>query len=420
MRYGSRPRSKAHRPEQVLRKAIVEHKEIKRWVEIAYPFFMVEVECLEERTEEITRLEYFILRSIHEANAHSIQSIALLLGLEAKYIERIVNYLVTVDHLVEMTDIGLYLTENGIQSLQTNQKQLTKMVPKCILLDGISKEPLPIDFYHPMNHSLNTGDRIPKSIRRLIPSTVEEADLKRMTTELSREEKAKLGLSPDLVDIVYDSMGYEIVYHIFHAAVLDKERILVFDSCTGDIRTEFKTLDYQALKEVIPQIEEKMNVETFNNLLLQDFQLKVSLDDVHSDKNGHMYIYVTKTDFDHDKGWEYTILTKPNVLLFNGTIVHFYPKDELTIKAVLLRYLLRKFKLAIGAGEVQEFNLQETSLTGFKEIMGANRIGLKQPEILMEDLRDYALENKEHHVHEVLLDLMENNDKDMFDFLFTE
>ncbi|WP_226679071.1 hypothetical protein [Mesobacillus jeotgali] len=417
MRYGVKPKTASQRPENTLRTAAAEKPNLSRWIEVAYPIFLLELDCTEEVSTSLSRLEHFILRSIHEANARSLSSISRLLGIEESYIHKTVSLLLTSDHLIEQTVSGFRLTEAGVLCLEEKQKQTTRIVPKSIMLDGVTGKPLPLDFYKPTAHTLLKGKQLPHSVRRIVPGGLESRDIE-FIANLSREEKERLGISPDLIRIETSGFGYEILYHIFHIGVMENRQIAVFDSCSCSERSEFRHITHELIGEAVPEIESPFDKKSLAEQLAEEYSVMVPVSDIEFPAGERLHVYVKKEQFHGKKRWEYTILTKPNLLPRQGFILNFYPKDEETLKSALLQYSLRDLKRSIGAGKEGSFSFEASLAKGFADVTKDCLIEFPLPDLTEKDLRRYALEQKEHLAHEVLQDRKEQDEEEDYAELF--
>ena len=414
MRYGIKPRNKGLSPDRSLQTAIKKHPDISRFYQIAYPILVVEVDVLEEKLIEITRLEYYILRAVYEGGATTVESIAALLGIEMKFIHDVVKYMVTVDHLLKQQGTTLIISNKGKETLDTNMKSVPGTARRCILLDGATKQPLPIDFYRPTLHTFYKGTQLAKGVTRIIPKDVTPEDLESLTT-LTREEKENLGLPVDAVRYLYPSIAYEIVYHLIYIGITSKEQVVIYDSCMSKHREDLQSLTLQDITFIAPKLLETVEEHVMIESLSNSFKLILLAENFEIDSHGRYQIYATRSDF-QSQNWEYNMLYKPNMVLRNGAVVYFYPRDEETLKEVILMFVLRKFKVMVNSGEIDRFDLEEVVSEGFESIMSGSGRQLMKPSITLLEFRSYCIDKKENPVLEALIELQEQEEDEEEDF----
>ncbi len=118
----------------------------KRLFRIFYPLWRVRVEGRQRLATDFEELEWYMERGIHEGGLTSVATLAHFFGLEARFVERLVNFLRAIGHIVEGTG-PLALTPLGRESLQARVRYQEQRTSAWLYFDGLDSRPLTLEHY---------------------------------------------------------------------------------------------------------------------------------------------------------------------------------------------------------------------------------------------------------------------------------
>ena len=118
----------------------------RRLFRVLYPVWRVQVEGRQRIATDFEELEWFIERGLHEVGLDSVEDLARFLGLEARFVRKLVDFLKGIGHIRGDED-HLALTELGLTSVQTRIRYQDLETSAVLYFDGLGSRPLTREHY---------------------------------------------------------------------------------------------------------------------------------------------------------------------------------------------------------------------------------------------------------------------------------